>query len=289
MTHNTERPTPAELAEQRWNQLAKEVADFVAEHGKFPARTCYAGSWLNTQRSGYRARGRLMNNRHLRLDELIPGWSSRRASSWPQRARDLGNFVADRGHMPNPRSTENTERSLGRWAEDQRFALRDGKLSTAQTRTLDKVAPEWRTKLIDRRWHARLDAVASFIDEHGQLPNRADDRSSAMWVENQVANLPPSGRTDREAAAFDKVPELSGGIAESKWMTRALAVAEFQKRNGRLPSRNIGPADERVLGLWLHNQRIRLKDQNARTRSRAVVLDALLGVWRWASQRKDAA
>lgn len=272
--------TSAPFAGFSWIEKAHFVADYHARHGRFPAkRSSRYGEWLHRQRVTFRRHGALPHGRHLILDELAPTWKARPAT-WYERVQHTQAFLGEHGLFPNPRSTDKVESSLGRWIENQRFALLKGNLADIAAFILDNLTPGWRTRLLDRRWDARHQVVAEFNAENGRLPGYADDYKAAEWIEKQSATIPTSGRTDREAAIDAKTPGLIAGVAESKWMANAVQVAEFQKGSDRLPSRNTGPRDERILGLWLHNQRTRLNGDTARGRARITFLNTFVEGWR---------
>ena len=198
---------------------------------------------------------------------------------WVTRLGEAMKFVEQTGRNPDPRSEDTAERSLGRWVETQRLRVAKGILHYERHLMLIAFLPSWLIHKQDSRWLQHLGEVNDFVETHGHLPTAADSQQLADWIEKQAERLPAASAA-RKRACEKTVPELTSGVRESLWLAAALDVAQFLNDNGALPSRKAHNDVECRLGFWLHNQRIRLRGQNAKVRARATALDAMVEGWR---------
>jgi hypothetical protein len=132
-----------------WLGTAERIVLFRAEHGRLPTRAASAtplerelGVWLNNQRNAERD-GRLGTERARWLAEQLPDWQDSRLAAWLARAREVEQYVAERGRLPHPRSTNPRSRRLGGWLAAQHTAARAGRLKPNRTGWLDANLPGW--------------------------------------------------------------------------------------------------------------------------------------------------
>jgi hypothetical protein len=269
-------PTEREGEIVDWFANVTAVAEYVTDRGAFPPVGHHLYIWLGEQeRAGLSRRHRWV------LDGLVPGWEL--GHTWSARLGTAAAFKSANGRVPNPRAEDTAERSLGRWVEQQRLAGRSDTFSTRRRTALDARVPGWDQTSLDARWHAQHKVVAEHYEANGVLPTAADSQRAADWIEKQAERLPTAG-AGRRAAADKLTPGLAAGVAESKWVATGLKVAEFLADNDRLPSRKAAADVERLLGAWLHNQRIRLRGDAPKVRARAAALDVLVTGWRGTGQ-----
>lgn len=212
-----------------------------------------------------------------------------RARIWLRRHAELVAFLAEHGgRRPLAGSSDTVERSLGRWLDRQRWAMAD--LDCLQQHMLDRVIPIWRVSFNDAKWLSFAARAQEFYDTHGRYPDWRDDPELATWIENEKFRVNRDARPDRNAVLDQQAPGLLSGAAESRWLLNATNIGEWSTKNdGRLPSRKAEEPVERGLGLWLHNQRMRLSDTNPKHRGRIKTLDTMVPGWRGSKAAAAAA
>jgi len=145
---------PEASNDHRWNARARELGDFMREHGRRPSMSATdkvearLGAWAGRQRTALRMRTAAMTpEREASLDRLAPGWSLTAEELWRATAEELGTFLIAHGVLPSKMAATDDEKRLREWLMTQRKTARGGQGAgtfTSQRRaTLDEVVPGW--------------------------------------------------------------------------------------------------------------------------------------------------
>ena len=117
-----------------------------------------------------------------------------------------------------------------------------------------------------RRWNATFQALRSFVGRTGRWPVSGTDGTEGeltLWIAEQRR------RHRRGLLSEDRITRLdaagpwrlsSRALAdEDRWWTRLQEAATYRSETGRWPRwRNPANEHERVLGVWIHDQRQQL-------------------------------
>lgn len=153
------------MSQQSWAQFLTELDKFVAIHGhaRVPQNTTTQTATGQEYRLGRRVNRIRTGRDQLTQDQVDqlqarPGWAwdSRRAQ-WEQRAADLATHVATTGSLTGlPASSR-------QWVLRQRWAAREGDLTSAQIRTLKQIPG-----VLDspNALEAFLTAAAQWLEQH---------------------------------------------------------------------------------------------------------------------------
>lgn len=244
--------------ERNWQVIAREVADFIAAHERWPSATVSEerkfAKWLRDQRLAFEGKGHIATSPERRaiLDATIPGWREKKQPT-----------------QRNARPTPTPKKSVKQKPEPVARAPR--RVSEAR----------------ESAWQAKADRVATFFAENGAYPAQhspdPDTRSLAAWLSiTRNAVLAPARK-----AYFDSVLPgwtTSGGDRkrEAKWKQTAAEVAAFVSTNDRMPRYRNGTPEERALAEWVGDQRLAAEGRGhvASTEERREILDATVPGWR---------
>src|SRR5699024_10948915 len=110
-------------------------------------------------------------------------------------------------------------------------------------------------------WRKRAREVAEFQEIYGRLPKNYGDqneRSLYNWLMRQRRLLRDGLLHNSKIVLLSELRgwEKSPSAEQTQvWLDRLDGVCEFMADTGRLPRyKNFSSEDERVLGVWLHNQ-----------------------------------
>lgn len=272
-------------AEMKFEQMAEQVGAFHREEGRWPSRKSESdvekrlGVWISRQRANAR-KCTLTGNRAAALDKAAPGWTdTNRDGAWRANAKRLGAFVEDRGHFPLRAADSEDERALASWLNNARTSAREGRLDPERAAILGEFKAPTAS---GASWMDKLEEVRAFVDREGRFPRtdlgETDERSLGRWLSYQRKRARQGTEHPPRLEALDEnLPGWRGVDPETAWSDRAQAVAEFHNREGRWPSTVAKGSGEKSLGVWLANQRTRLRKDMLRPDRRAFLDKAAPG------------
>lgn len=111
-------------------------------------------------------------------------------------------------------------------------------------------------------WRKRLTEALAFQETHQRLPRSDGDaveRSLAQWVADQRLSYTKGRMSVPKIVLLDDLRDWHIDVhqqeLDQKWRHRLAAVKEFVDTTGRWPRyRKFESENERILGVWLHNQ-----------------------------------
>ncbi len=181
-------------ADDRWYETAKQVADFISTHGRYPRVTAsgeerHLGRWMETQRTNAsKGETRFTPERQSWLDEHLPDWSATARDRWTETAQEVVDFATAHNRQPNARSDDGRERRLGQWLSSQRTAARAGSLASERHTWLDEHMPGWGVGR-DEQWFTTAQQVVDFATAQARSPSMTatdeDERRIGQWMANQ--------------------------------------------------------------------------------------------------------
>jgi hypothetical protein len=143
------------------------------------------GRWVEVQRE-----------RHTGLEEpkkaalnSLPGWAwKQRDIDWEQQLAALEVVLQRLGHSRIPERLDESGMAVGRWAQAQRRAHREGRLPPELHRRLDAL-PRWRWSLSDAIWDETFAALEAFVRRSGDLQVPVGHREAGLplhrWLRHQ--------------------------------------------------------------------------------------------------------
>ena len=211
------RPNTRELDRKvTYHVHVKDLATFIAEHGRFPCNSAtendelQLGCWISAQRMS-QSHGKLSAERAELLDCTVPGWQNRtvlslREQQWQNSLAELKAITSELGRLPSTRTPS------GVWIQGQRRTFRKGTLSKDHELALDAALPSWRNSspsLQEQKWRDSLAKLVATARELGRLPLKREPSSS--WMHGQRCRLKKGTLSkDHELALDAAVPGWKG-------------------------------------------------------------------------------
>ena len=125
-------------------------------------------------------------------EKRVPAWAS---LQWHQSLADVKTFLTTHGRLPI-RDDTGPGRTLHMWLKQQRTARTKGTLAPEKEEALSSLG-DWATpdhqKTREDHWRAQLARLASYIDEHGEIPRwhrheTETERALGVWLHIQHQN-----------------------------------------------------------------------------------------------------
>ena len=195
--------------------------------------------------------------------------SGRLNKTWDERYEELVAFrVAYPDRWPSTRSEDRKEKILGTWVANQKSALHVSMLAEAQKQKLVEIGVQATKKeeYIRKTWDERYEELVAFrtaCPDRWPLTDSEDrtDKSLGTWLANQKVAL----RDDKLAESQrQKLTELGVQAAEKTqtWDEHYEELVAFRTAcPDRWPSINSEDRTEKILGTWLANQKVALRDE----------------------------
>jgi hypothetical protein len=217
-------PEILQSSRKTWDVRLRELRQFQDRHGRFPNR---AGDNATERALGgwvikWRAKRESLTDEQVQLTlRLLPGFweeSPERTQQqlWDQRLHQVAQHVAKNNRLPSQKSTDATERILGRWVSywRGRRALLTSKQVTAIDRRVPTFWPEHESHSPKLAWEAKLALVADFISKNSRLPmaSREDEKTLGRWV-SKCRELSAKHSPERLALIEEGCPALLAGSA----------------------------------------------------------------------------
>jgi superfamily II DNA or RNA helicase len=273
---------------ENWENGYSRLVEYVKRegHARVPLShredSFRLGQWVTSQRTRCKDQSRIK-----RLEQL-PGWVwDTDAASWEEGYARLMQYVAREGDARVPRSHQEGDFNLGRWADKQRGSFRRGVLDPTRRERLEAV-PGWIWKT-ENPWSGRFALLRQYVERegHSRIPYRhiEDGFRLDIWVTTQ-RKLFKTGHLDRKRA--EQLESLPGWIwdrAEAAWENAFARLVEYVEREGHADVPVSFEADGVRLGQWVQHQRqFHRHGRLAPTRTKR--LEAL-PEWTWtATQRR---
>lgn len=196
--------------------------------------------------------------------ESIPGWfweHETQGAIWFARAAEYAEFLATHTAKPRKNATDVTERSLGRWAENQRMKRLNSMLPplTAEQITVLEVTPgwEWTNDRNSVSWNAQFTALLTFVTTTGTFPTDTGtpaDRKAWSWMNTQRSKYIDGQMPEFYPERVQLLEQISGWVwrvdIADKWLANWVSCAEWALANGKIPSQKSKDPEERRLGGW---------------------------------------
>lgn len=257
-------PGWAETLRKPWDLRFEEVCAIVADLGRIPVRTDEspdarsALTWLYNNK-----RLPATDPRVLALNSRIPGWNISYQDIWHQKLSDTLAFHSTRGILPNKKSKDPVEKSLGVWLDICRTKWES--MPAERRQLLDTGLPGWR-RTRDSIWNDYLSLVCAFIAEHDRFPRakaKAAEEEAALgtWLQRQRSKE-DSLDSSRRKTLDERIPGWIQGTPgwgqrdrEDTWAAMLDQCVEFVRTHGRLPVVAGQVPSEKRMAVWLRNQR----------------------------------
>lgn len=138
--------------EDNFNEKVQQLKEYVNKYNKLPSshekndQHRVLGKWCQRQRYNYR-KGNLSKKRIHNL-ESVSGWywkiknTSTKPKTFDERYNELKKFIDENKKLPNSRSEDQNEKSLGKWIGHQKTAYSNGKLTKERIKLLNSI-PNW--------------------------------------------------------------------------------------------------------------------------------------------------
>lgn len=205
-----------EPVKNRWERNYKELAAYKKRFGHCDVPLRFAENpqlahWVRNQRNRYRL-GKVTYDRVQKLERLGFNWGISHVKSWDERFQELLEYESVYGHL-NVSQVDSDEknRALGKWLNDQRHYRKQGRLNPKHEAKLNEIGIAW--SVLEARWEENLAALKKFHEKHGhfRVSQRGEHSSLGSWVSKLRRNRPTPERLKKlKAIGFDWEQEKTG-------------------------------------------------------------------------------
>ncbi|CAE8680829.1 unnamed protein product [Polarella glacialis] len=190
---------------------------------------------------------------------------------WETRVHELQEFVSLQQRLPMQKAQDDHERSLAHFVKNIGTAMRSGRLSWQQSRSLAGCHPlvsqqvdRWADP--DARWNERFDDLALFVKDKGRIPSygasgKVED-SLSLWFKTQLSQLADGCLELHKINALNSThPSVAEQISMcllgplAGWKSRLRECTTFTHSHGKLPGRTDSEGGAKSLCEWLSYQR----------------------------------
>ena len=178
--------------EQQWNEKYEAAQEYYHRHGNLDVPVGYKtkdgillGRWISKQRTNKK----LTSEQYEKLSRIGMVWN--KEDPWEERYRLAKQYYTAHGDLNiSPQYVVNNI-WLGKWVYEQR--KNKGKLSPEQTRRLESIGMDWRSKN-ERAWDKNYTVAKHYYAAHGNvnIPQsyKTDDGATlGLWIYRQKQNL----------------------------------------------------------------------------------------------------
>eukprot|EP00957_Ditylum_brightwellii_P171973 13093464-Ditylum_brightwellii.AAC.1 len=171
-----------------WEKMLDELNTFKAQKGHcnvsmLNAPNKYLGRWVNMQRESYK-RNALRSNQLQQLNSIGFIWDLQ-DHSWKEKFDHLCAFKALKGHC-NVSTTDERNKSLGKWVNTQRVLYKKNVLSSNRLQQLNSIGFTWDP--LEHTWNTNFDQLCAFKAKNGHCcVSQSDERNTSLgvWVGTQ--------------------------------------------------------------------------------------------------------
>lgn len=248
------RSLPATEALSFENRLAA-LLDFRRRHGHFDVPLRWKenpglATWVRSTRGAAR-KGTLRKSRLQRLKAI--GFPFNQLDDrWERRFRELETFKRKNGHCDVPRHLPG---GLGIWVSHQRESRREGGLSSARFRRLDRVGFVWEP--FGDSFSRRLAELKRFRLRHGHVDVPNHSSGLGIWLSRERVRYRRGRLPDHRRKALESVGVVFD-LSQRTWDSCFTELVAFQRATGHcdVPSAWVTRSG-RPLGKWVQYQRDR--------------------------------
>lgn len=168
-----------------------------------------------------------------------------------------------------------------------RYHLRIAKLQDSNLTTTHRTA-ERPTRKPDPRGQQTLEAILALVQTEGRLPSPSgsnpEEKAMDAWLRRRRAESRAGTLSPTYQAALGAIPDWNTHQsfkerADTRWALRLDQLIVYRKAGNNWPlHKKAGTEQERLLGVWLHVQRINHR-HGTLTPARHAALDAELPGW----------
>lgn len=265
--------------EASWQEMFAALSEYKKTYGhynvpkKWPKNPQLA-VWVVHQRTD-RVKGRLREDRVLRLDEISFTWNPHN-SSWDEMFEALLRFKSAEGHCDVPRDWSENPR-LARWVAKQREGKRTVGLSKDRAARLNDVGFAWDPT--EAAWEEMFAALVSYRNVHGHCQVPRDWPESPQlptWVVYQRQAKNKRKLSKERIVRLNEIGFVWDAL-ETSWEKMFAALLEYRKAYGHcdIPVRF---PENLQLGTWVGVQR-RAKRKGELSQKRIERLNAIEFIW----------
>ena len=201
------------------------------------------------------------------LFNKLLNWDLVIAEIWGQHYEKIKSFVESNKKYPSQYSKNKEEKILYRWIQEQKSAKRGkciGNLTSDRIRLLEKI-PNWKwDNDLEERWMENYKQVKSFFENNGKYPSRhsknKEEKILDKWLQNQKfakkCKIGGYKLTPERIRFLENIPNWKWEIdLNLKWNETFNTLKSFYLKNNKYPSRYSKDKNEKILGIWIQNQK----------------------------------
>lgn len=247
--------------ESRWMEQYQRLVEYKKIHGdtKVPQKDPQLGIWVKKQRHYHRTNQHITEERIALLNSIGFDWGEKRRS-WDDMYRRLVKYKEKHGNAKVPAKYD-LDPQLGSWADKQRRAYRNKKMSDERVNLLNSISFNWgHTNNEWAQMYQRLVEYKNTNDDTRVPRTYKEDSQLGEWVNNQRKYY-ASDKMDKETQKY-RVNLLNslGFDWEVTWEKPQSLPWDEKKRNEFLErmkeAREKNKEEhDRLLGVWEETQR----------------------------------
>ena len=258
------KPDQSLYFEGPWYEKYLLLEEYKKEHGNclvpysFVCGGVKLGHWVGHQRIFYK-KGQLSQNRREMLAALGFSWYPR-GDQWERNFGLLEQFQEREGHCDVPALHEEDGVKLGKWLNNQRTAMKRGKLDESNQGRLEELGVSFDPHR--DQWERYFALLVQFQKRNGHCGVPAlyeeDGVKLGIWIANQ-REIYKKGKLDESLRRRLEKLGISWDPLADQWERTFALLEQFKDREGHCNVPQSYEEDGISLGAWLCTQRMAMK------------------------------
>ncbi|MDE6285302.1 MAG: helicase associated domain-containing protein [Bacilli bacterium] len=250
-----------------WYQMYDEVVKYHEKYGNINVPLDYItpnnlklGIWINTQRDGWKKRGRLrtLTTQKINLlNALGMDWTPYE-TQWNEMYKLAEEYFNDNGDLFVNIKYEINGIALGQWISTQRQNKKLNKLSSERIKKLENIGMIWNP--MQSSWEEYYQLAKVYYKENNNLNIPSDyiynDKNLGMWIGSQRQKYKNKKISEDRIRLLNLLNmDWVGRDNEMLWNEMYILAKDYYDKYGNLKVPQNYQVNNKNLGNWIRNQR----------------------------------
>ena len=199
-------------------------------------------------------------------------------TKWNEKFESLKEFIDKNGKIPSKTSKDKDEKSLGNWMGHQKENFKN----QTQIMKNEEIYNIWEQFITSEKykkyflsneneWKQNQKSLKDFIDKNGKTPSSTskdnDEKTLGQWLGTQTQNFKKKAYIMKNEEIYNIWEQFTTSEKykkyfmsnEDEWKQTFKSLKDFIDKNDKTPSQKSKDKDEKILGIWLSNQKKNFK------------------------------